>query len=158
MNNNSLGRLEIPIDDIYLQWLKVTKFSQPIKDLFGQLPYIWQDYIDTANNERLIWFTNQLLSMKQENGNSIDFVPKPLMQNASDCFVLLGQYHNALDFFPLPVIGSRASMATDNLLSLKFVTKNRISGRDILTLIGPKVTEFGKGHFGRCLDKYIYSA
>ncbi len=152
MNNNSLVHLEIPIDGIYLQWLKLSKFSQPIKDLFGQLPYIWQDYIYTANSERLIRLTNQLLTMKQENDNSIDFLPEPLKENASDCFVLLEQYQYALDFFPLPAIGSCASWGTDKLLSLKYVTKDRISGREFLTLIGPKVTKFGKEHLDDVLS------
>lgn len=146
MNNNSLAHLEIGIDGFFLEWLKLSNFSQPVKDLFGKLPYIWHDYIYTANNERLLWFTNQLLTMKQENGNSIDFLPEPLRFKASDCFVLLSQYDIALNFFPLLAIGSRASWATDKLLSLKYVTKNRISGRDLLTLIGPKVTKFGEEH------------
>jgi hypothetical protein len=84
--------------------------------------------------------------MKQTHGNSISFLPEPLKLYASDCFVLLGQYTDALEFFPLPSIGSRSSMATDSLLSLKLVTGNKIAGRDVLTLCGPKVTEFGIKH------------
>jgi hypothetical protein len=145
-DNNSLEGLELPVDDIYLQWLEANSFSQPIKLLFGKLPYIWQDYIDTSNTKRLVEFTSQLLLMKQTHGNSISFLPEPLKLYASDCFVLLGQYTDALEFFPLPSIGSRSSTATDSLLSLKLVTGNKIAGRDVLTLCGPKVTEFGKKH------------
>jgi hypothetical protein len=162
MNKNPLVGMKIPNDDIYLQWLKLSKFSKPIKDLFDQLPNIWQEYIETDNNERLIWFTNQLLEMKKENGNSIDFLPNTLRENASDCFILLKQYDYALEFIPIPILGSTNSFGTDRLLSLKYATKKRISGSDILTLFGPKVTKFGKEHLDAILknldtliDKFI---
>lgn len=140
------GKIEIPIDDIYLKWINMNNFSPPIKKLFGKLPYIWQNFIDTQNSAELINFCNQLISMKHENGNNLDFLPNELRHNASDCFVLIGQYENALEFFPLPVIGSRSSTMTDSLLSLKLATKNRLTGHEVLTLLGSKVTDFGKEH------------
>ena len=152
-SNDLLYGIEIPMDDIYLQWIRMNNFSRPIKSLFGKLPYIWQDFIETQNLEELVNFCNQLLSMKRENGDSVDFFPEELRWYASDCFVLIGQYENALEFFPLPPISGRSSTATDTLLSLKLATKNRLTGHDVLTLLGPKVTDFGKKHLTSVLGQ-----
>jgi hypothetical protein len=152
MKNNSLAHLEIGNDGFFLERLRLSNINEPVKELFGELPYIWNDYIDTENNERLVKFTNQLLAMKQENGNSIDFLPETLKENASDCFVLLQQYQYAIEFFPSLAIGSCASWGTDKLLSLKYVARDRISGREFLTLLGPKVTKFGKEHLSDVLS------
>lgn len=151
--NFSRSKAETSIDDIYLNWINMNNFSPPIKELFGKLPYVWQNFIDTQNSKELINFCNQLLSMKHENGNSIDFLPVELRWKASDCFVLIGQYENALGFFPLPVVGNRSSMMTDCLLSLKLATKNRLTGHEVLTLLGSKVTEFGKEHLTSVLSE-----
>ncbi len=151
--NNPFSKTGIPLDYVYLQWLDMTNFSPTIKELFGKLPYLWQTFIETQNPGELENFCNQLLSMKHENENKIDFLPVQLRQDASDCFVLIDQYENALDFFPLPLIGNRSSLMTDNLLSLKLATKKRLAGHDVLTLLGAKVTEFGKEHLPSVLSE-----
>jgi hypothetical protein len=158
MDKTPLTNLEIPIDGIYLQWINQCKFDPMIKNLFRQLPYIWHDYIYTVKPEPLINFTQQLLRIKREHGDSVDFLPEELKLNASDCFIILGQYQNALDFFPVPSIGSRACLATDSLLSLKFITGTKISSDNILTLLGPKVTKFGKENLdeiNKCINKLL---
>jgi uncharacterized integral membrane protein len=127
--------------------------SPLIKNLFYKLPDVWRNFIDTQDSKELINFCNHLLSMKHENGNNVDFLPVELRYKASDCFVLIGQYENALEFFPLPVIGSKAEMTTNCLLSLKLATKNRLTGHEVLTLLGPKVTDFGKEHLIRVLSE-----
>lgn len=145
-SNTSFSKTQILPDDIYLKWINTSNFSIPIKGLFGKLPHMWQNFIDTQNPMELIDFCDQLLAMKRENGNSLDFLPFELRKSASDCFVLIEQYENALEFFPFPTIGSRASAMTDGLLSLKLATKSRLTGREVLTLLGSKVTDFGKEH------------
>ncbi|MCK4392071.1 hypothetical protein KAX17_04130 [Candidatus Bipolaricaulota bacterium] len=64
----------------------------------------------------------------------------------SDCYVLLGDYRRALDVYPPIFISSRGATCTDDILSLKLQIGEHIAGRDILTLNGPKVTEWGKEH------------
>lgn len=64
----------------------------------------------------------------------------------SDCYVLLGDYQTALLKYPsIPINGCSANR-TDRLLSLKLITRERITGRDVLSLNGPKVTRWGKEH------------
>jgi hypothetical protein len=153
-HNNLLPNTGIvSLDDVYLAWINVCNFSPPIKELFIKLPNIWQEFIETQNPRELEDFCNQLLSMKHDNENDIDFLPMELRQKASDCFVLIGQYENALEFFPLPIIGNRSSFMTDNLLSLKLVTSKRLCGHDVLTLLGAKVTIFGREHLQSVLSE-----
>lgn len=144
--NISSNKTENSLDAVTLQWLDMNNFSPTIKELFYKLPSFWLNFINTQETKELEIFCSQLLSLKHENGDKLDFLPIQLRQEASDSFVLVGQYENALEFFPLPVIGNRSSLMTDNLLSLKFVTKKRLAGLEVLTLLGPKVTDFGKSH------------
>lgn len=64
----------------------------------------------------------------------------------SDCFVLLGDYRKALDVYPPVPISTRGSTCTDDVLSLKLKVGERIAGRDVLSLNGPQVTNWGKEH------------
>src|SRR5690606_7237790 len=64
----------------------------------------------------------------------------------SDCWVIEGNLKEGVVAFPNPPLESRSSTQTDHLLSLKVATKQRLSGRDVLTLAGPKVTAFGRKH------------
>ena len=138
-----LSRIEIQ-DDVYFQWLEMSSFSPSVKELFGHLPRVWQGLIDTQDTKELAEFCDQILAMKPGNQDSADFLSATLRRHASDCFVLNGQYDYALEFFPLPAIGGRSSTVTDSLLSLKLVTKSRLAGREVLTLLGPRVTGFGR--------------
>jgi len=60
--------------------------------------------------------------------------------------VILQRYREALELFPLLEIGKRSSYATERLLSLRLAVGGRITGRDVLTLCGAKVTAFGREH------------
>lgn len=64
----------------------------------------------------------------------------------SDCFVVRNDYRAALKALPPLNPSSRSAVATDRLLSLKRVLRDRICGRDVLTLNGPKVTKWGRTH------------
>jgi len=58
----------------------------------------------------------------------------------SDCYVLLEQIQNAIDFYPQKISG-RSSAGSDNLLSLKLHLGKKPNGMDLLSLFGPKVTK-----------------
>jgi len=64
----------------------------------------------------------------------------------SDCYVLMGDYASALSAYPVIPFTARARAQTDSIFSLKLQTGDRISGRDILSLCGPKVTQWGRDH------------
>ena len=60
----------------------------------------------------------------------------------SDCYVVLKDYRSALNVFPTFAPNKRSSGQTDSLLTLKLLNNHEISGRDVLTLFGPKVTAY----------------
>ena len=64
----------------------------------------------------------------------------------SDCYVLLADYRKALDVYPPVPISTRGVTCTDHILSLKLKVGERIAGRDVLSLNGPQVTNWGKEH------------
>ena len=64
----------------------------------------------------------------------------------SDCHVLLGHYRQALDVYPPIAVSSRSSTCTDDILSLRLQNGDHLTGRDVLTLNGPRVTAWGKAH------------
>lgn len=72
----------------------------------------------------------------------------------SDSYVLKGDIAKAINTYPKLSPNSRSSSSTDSLLSLKIYTHNDISGLDVLTLFGPKVTKFAKDNL-KALSEYI---
>lgn len=62
----------------------------------------------------------------------------------SDCYVLLGDYKNALLAYPELFVDEKAEVPTVHLLNLKLRNNEKITGYDILTLNGANVTSFGK--------------
>ncbi|MGR3635262.1 MAG: hypothetical protein ACU0BK_04970 [Shimia sp.] len=63
---------------------------------------------------------------------------------AGDALTGLGELERALQTKPQPLLGSRNSMQTDRILSLKLALGELVSGLDIATLFGPKFTKFGR--------------
>lgn len=59
----------------------------------------------------------------------------------SDCYVLLDEIQNAITNYPKQ-IGSRASCSSDSILSLKLHIDEQPKGEDLLSLFGPKITNF----------------
>jgi hypothetical protein len=72
----------------------------------------------------------------------------------SDAYVTLGDYGKALEEFPEPRLGSRASNRTDSLLSLRLLLQLDVDALSLLTLAGPNVTAFGRKHL-ESIESYI---
>lgn len=62
---------------------------------------------------------------------------------ASDALVVAGEYARALELYPEPSTG-RAVLQTEKLLNLKLVCGEPFTGADVLSLLGPKITAFGR--------------
>jgi tetratricopeptide (TPR) repeat protein len=62
----------------------------------------------------------------------------------SDSYLLIGDYKKALKVFPKIKVGEQSMYPTERVLNEKLLTKEEISGHDILTLNGPQVTPFGR--------------
>jgi hypothetical protein len=63
---------------------------------------------------------------------------------ASDALIGLDEIEQALEVRPVPELGTRSSMQTDRRLTLKFALGRAVTGRDVATLFGPKLTAFGR--------------
>lgn len=72
----------------------------------------------------------------------------------SDAYVILGDYGKALEEFPKPRLGSRASSQTDSLLSLRLILGLDVDELSLLTLAGPAVTGFGRKHL-ESIESYL---
>jgi hypothetical protein len=123
------------------------------------VPYVDGHWLTTERVGPLLshleTFTGKLLQMKETYPIEALCPNMESRDMASDCFVLLGQYANALDFFRPFQIGARASFAADRILSLKLAIGDHLIGRDVLMLCGPRVTAFGKKRLSEiveCLD------
>jgi hypothetical protein len=81
-------------------------------------------------------------------------VSEYLTQWAADCFVVLSDYPSALAVFPPIALDSRASFQTDQLLTIKSNVGAPLSGRDVLTLFGAKVTAFARRRLDT-ISRYI---
>lgn len=156
----------------YKSWLKAWQKGQPI-DVEGQVSYLfcyvysileksaknelpeivhssdgtivshyWQAKISERGAEEAL---PELIRIRDAYSNEKIFV-SGCSRWISDCLVILRRYREALDTYPVLFPDARSSYATDSLLSLKVNIGSHVSGRDVLTLCGPKVTEFGKKH------------
>lgn len=65
---------------------------------------------------------------------------------AADVLTALGELEHALRTMPRPAVGSRGAAQTDRLLTLKHSVGELVTGSDIATLFGPKVTKFGRAN------------
>jgi hypothetical protein len=76
------------------------------------------------------------------------------LQWTSDSYVVLRDLENAYRFLPPAKVGSRSSAGTDRRLTLKLILSCRIDGGDLLTLLGPRVTQWAKKHLEK-IEEYL---
>lgn len=130
----------------YAQWLDNWKSGNPIS-VRGNISY-------------LFCYVYKVLALPAEKAvaeltHLVDAYPEDTQFQdlcfvwISDCYVLMRNYHKAFELYPLIQINSRSASNTDGILSLKLQLNEHISGKDVLTLNGPKVTKWAKQH----LDK-----
>jgi hypothetical protein len=99
-------------------------------------------------------FCEQLQNFRMKNPNFV--LNDRLKLYAYDCFIILRDYKNALDYYPEPKITSRASFQTSNIMNLKLLADSPINAHDLLTLFGPRITTYGKDHIKE-IEDYINS-
>lgn len=63
---------------------------------------------------------------------------------AGDTYIGLDELETALKTKPSPPLGARNSMQTDTIMSLKLALGQHITGADVATIFGPKLTKFGR--------------
>jgi len=115
--------------------------------------YLYEILSNKVDKERL---SDLNLFLEKYKGN--DVILRYCRDWISDTHVCLGDIREALNWYEEISLDSRASFFTDRLLSLKHSLNQDISGRDILTLLGPQVTKFVKDNLEEIqnyLDAYI---
>lgn len=127
----------------YATWLKSWKKDQPL-DVQGNISYLFCYVYDVLSRspKQAIQELSRLIEAYPVEEKFSEYC----QAWRSDCHVLLGNCRRALDVYPPIPITSRAATCTDDVLSLKVQVGEHISGRDILTLNGPRVTKWGKAH------------
>ena len=126
--------------NFYKYWLDQWKKNKTVA-VDGQISYLFAYLLSLQLPvDELIKTLNKMISAYNEELKFVWYCQWWL----SDCYVLKKDYEVAVLSFPKIPINSTATHNTNQLLSLKVAAKKRISGYDILTLTGPKVTQFGK--------------
>ncbi len=97
-----------------------------------------KDYI--SQTKKIIESLNRIILKYKEEEKLIWYCKFWL----SDCYVLLKNFKNALMSYPRLYPDEKSERSTTALLNLKLLNGISISGYDILTLNGAKVTDFGK--------------
>ena len=107
-------------------------------------PHSFYDLVDVSTQERRAkweWGAKRLLEIADEAPEKKRFYFKYW---AGDCYIGLGELERALETKPQPPLGTRNSMQTDIIMSLKLALSHHITGADVVTLFGPKLTKFGQ--------------
>ncbi len=132
----------------YEGWLRAWQRGKKV-DVAGQISYLFC-YVYSVLGRGAKKALPELIKVRDAYSGEEDFVPY-CSQWISDCFVLFGKYHEAIKAYPILSPDSRSSLATSHLLSLKVLVGQHAAGREILTLLGSKVTEFGKKHLNEVM-------
>jgi hypothetical protein len=139
----SVNNMNVKQRKFYEDWLKAWQSGKQI-DVAGQISYLFC-YVYSVLEQGAQKALPEFIKLRDAYSGEEDFVPY-CSQWISDCYVLLGKYQEAVKAYPMLSPDSRSSLATSHLLSIKVLIGEHATGRDILTLLGPKVTEFGRKH------------
>lgn len=128
----------------YSRWLRAWEDGTPIY-VEGQVSYLFC-YVYTVLRRH----PSEVISELARLSASYPSEPEPFSfychRLTSDCYVLLGDYSNALKSFPELTVSGRAATQIDGRLSLKLRVGARIDGDDLIPLSGPQVTRWGRNH------------
>ena len=144
----SVSNMNAQQREFYEGWLKAWQRGKQV-DVAGQISYLFC-YVYSVLEQGAKKALPELIKVRDAYSGEEDFVGY-CSQWISDCFVLLSKYNEAIKVYPRLSPDSRSSLATSHLLSLKVLVGQHVTGRDILTLLGSRVTEFGKKHLNEVM-------
>lgn len=119
----------------------------------GNISYLFCLAYELINERDLSEAADQLLRLASAYVSE-DKVADYCRGWAADCYVALADWENALKVFPPIALDCRATMQTDRLLTIKVNVEAPLAARDVITLFGPKVTAYAKGHLEN-VAKYL---
>ena len=130
--------------DFYTHWLRAWQKGK-IVYVDGQISYLFC-YLYTVLERHPRDVINELTKLSSAYAAEREPFLFYCQRLTSDCYVVLGDCAKALKAFPKVTTFGRASVQIDSLLSLKLRVGARIEGHDIIPLVGPQVTAWGKEH------------
>jgi hypothetical protein len=134
----------------YSRWLHAWQNGKAIS-IEGQISYLFC-YMHTVLGSHPSNVIGELAALSSSYPSEREPFLLYCHRLTSDCYVLLGDYANALKTFPELTFSGRATTQIDSLLSLKLRVGARIAGRDLIPLSGPQVTEWGREHLGEIVS------
>lgn len=130
---------ETTVDELFNRATTIVSALPTIKDKSS-----FYDLADVSSQQKRKKWENgaeRLLKLAEMAPNDSKFY---FLSWAGDVFTGLGELERALQTKPQAPLGSRNSMQTDRILSLKLALGELVSGLDIATLFGPRFTKFGR--------------
>jgi len=147
----TISSMDFKQRSFYEYWLSQWKNGK-IVPVNGQISYLFcylYSVLELPTNE-LIDILNRMISAYPEEKHIVLYCKWWL----SDCHVLLGDFAVAIKVIQGILINNQTIFSANELLSLKLLAKQRISGYDVLTLNGLKLTAFGKKNI-EGISKYL---
>jgi hypothetical protein len=142
--NKMLGQIsqaDKEVREFYLYWLAELKKNNFI-DVEDNLSYLfyYTYQLLTLNPKERIRKLRKLFDAYHNQEKYIRYSRKWL----SDSYLITNDFENALRYFPKIKIGIKNTFKANALLSLKLKQNKSLNGADLITLLGPNVTDWGK--------------
>lgn len=122
-------------------------------DVGDQISYVFcyaYEAIDEKNPQASLHALTKLAKLYEGNSK----LPNYLLGWAADCSILLGDLDQALQLLPQPRLGVAWGLTANTRLSLKFALKMTPAPREIVAIVGPKVTKFGRDNLAE-VERYL---
>jgi len=134
-----LGMMDtMPLSQVYLEVNR--KFiDEQVFEAFYNFDSEIENYLEIKEPKVLMKYSN-VVEEAVSRGEVVK-IPEHFLLHASDCLVLLGEYKRAINILPKPELKQRSSFLADRIFSLRYYTETAFESRELLMLLGPKVTK-----------------
>jgi hypothetical protein len=112
-------------------------------DVAGQISYVFcyaYEEIDPKKPQKALDFLKNLAKIYEGDPE----LPAYLNGWAAHCAILLGDLHQALELLPEPKLGTTWGLTANTHLSLKYALESPPEPRELVAVVGPTVTKFGR--------------
>ncbi|MDO8589412.1 MAG: hypothetical protein Q7T82_20505 [Armatimonadota bacterium] len=137
--------------DFYGFWLRRWRQGVPVS-VEGQISYVFCYIYCVLEQMNLASVLKELKRLSIAYASEKEPLPLYCQSLIADCHVMMGNFDKAVAASPSVAVSSRASVLADKLLSLKLRMGHPPSGKDLLALVGPAVTSWGRKHIAQVAE------
>jgi hypothetical protein len=122
-------------------------------DVEDQISYVFcyaYEIIDQKNPRKSLHSLTKLAKLYEGDPKLPDYI----IGWAADCAILLGELDQALQLLPEPKLGATWGLTANTRLSLKRTLKMPPAPREMVAIVGPKVTQYGRENLGD-VEQYL---